>query len=127
MKIIEHVMLISYLGEKKKKWKGTRFSKDMLKSVTSQSLVSVYTFFSDSCFVKLRKVSAAKKKWWGRGRAIDSSSHRQKLFIRYNMARSLSLAFKQWPRSRSDGFNVFIYWHTHIDSGEPVKIIVLHL
>lgn len=61
MKIIEHVMLISYLGGEKKKWKGKRFSKDMLKSVTSQSLVSVYTFFSDSCFVKLRKVSAAKK------------------------------------------------------------------
>lgn len=118
MKIIEHVMLFSYLGEKKKRWKGTRFSKDMLKSVTSQSLVSVSTF--------LRKVSAVKKKWWGRGRAIDSSSHLQKLLIRY-MARSLSLAFKQRPRSRSDGFNVFIYWHTHVDSGEPVKIIVLHL
>lgn len=127
MKIIEHVMLFSYLGEKKKRWKGKRFSKDMLKSVTSQSLVSVSTLFSDSCFVKLRKVSADKKKWWGRGRAIDSSSHLQKLLIRYNMARSLSLAFKQRPRSRSDGFNVFIYWHTHIDSGEPVKIIVLHL
>lgn len=127
MKIIEHVMLISYLGEKKKRWKGKRFWKDMLKSVASQSLVFVSTFFSDSCFVKLRKVSAVKKKWWGRGRAIDSSSHLQKLLIRYNMARSLSLAFKQRPRSRSDGFNVFIYWHTHIDSGEPVKIIVLHL
>lgn len=127
MKIIEHVMLISYLGEKKKKWKGKRFSKDMLKSVTSQSLVSVYTFFSDSCFVKLRKVSAAKKKWWGRGRAIDLSSNRQKLLIRYNMARGLSLAFKQRPRSRFGGFNEIIYWHTHVDSGEPVKIIVLHL
>lgn len=121
MKIIEHVMLFSFYGEKKKKWKGKRFSKDMLKSVTSQSLVSVSTFFSDSCFVKLRIVSAAKNKWWGRGRAIDSPSNRQKLLIRYNMERSLSLAFKQRPRSRSDGFNVFIYWHTHIDSGEPVK------
>lgn len=104
MKIIEHVMLFSYIGEKKKKWKGKRFSKDMLKSVTSQSLVSVSTFFSDFCFVKSRKVCAAKNNWWGRGRAIDSSSNRQKLFIRYNMARSLSLAFKQRPRSRSDGF-----------------------
>lgn len=77
MKIIEHVMLFSYLGEKKKRWKGKRFSKDMLKSVTSQSLVSVSTFFSDFCFVKSRKVCAAKNNWWGRGRAIDSSSNRQ--------------------------------------------------
>lgn len=44
MKITEHVMLFSYLREKS-------FSKDMLKYLTSdssQSLVSVSTFFSDS-------------------------------------------------------------------------------
>lgn len=62
MKIIEHVMLFSYLGEmKKKSGREKSFSKDMLKPLTSQSLISVSTFFSDFCFVKLRKVSAAKK------------------------------------------------------------------
>lgn len=68
MKIIEHVMLFSYLGEKKKRWKGTRFSKDMLKSVTSQSLVSVSTF--------LRKVSAVKKMVGkgSRNRLVQSSA-----------------------------------------------------
>lgn len=109
MKIIEHMMLFSYLGEKKKKWKGKEFFERYVKTFNlTISRIRVY-LFSDFCFVKLRKVSAAKKNWWGRGRAIDSSSNRQKLFIRYNMAQSLSLAFKQRPRSRSDGFNVFIY------------------
>lgn len=89
--------------------------------IIEQEFFERYVKIFNLTMVKLRKVSAAKKNWWGRGRAIDSSINRQRLLIRYNMAQSLSLAFKQRPRSRSDGFNVFIYWHTNIDYGEPVK------
>lgn len=72
MKIIEHVMLFSYLGEKKKKLEGKRvFSKDMLKSLTSdssQSLVSGCTFFSDSCMLcKVEKSVCCEKKNGGEG------------------------------------------------------------
>lgn len=101
MKIIEHVMLFSYLGEKKKGWKGKRFSKDMLKYVTSQSLVSVSTFFSDSCFVKLRKVSAVKKKMVGKGsrnrlvqasaKTIDKIKYGAKSFVSIQATAEISI------------------------------------
>lgn len=70
MKIIEHVMLFSYIGEKKKKWKGKEFFERYVKifylRFLTISRIRVYLLFR-LLLCKVEKSVCCEKKIGGEG------------------------------------------------------------